>query len=331
MASRLYKYTPAELQKLLDNSNNYADLLRSVGMSPYGGNRTALKRIIDEYDLDLTQINKNRRESNLDQIKSSRRIRKPLDEILKKDTPYNSSILAKRLIEEGYKEEKCERCGITEWIGRKIVFHLHHKDGDHDNNEFCNLELLCPNCHSQTDTYAGKSNNKKHKIYEKEEKLKTKSGISEDGTRLYDGYGNYKILCPVCNENFMKTTSQMCKKCYDKIKNKPKVSKEELFKIMETNSYCSAAKILGVDSKTVSRWHKYYANKERENGNMITGSDKIPPREVLKQKIRTMPFLQIGKEYDVSDNAIRKWCDTYGLPRKSSEIKSISDEEWEKI
>jgi hypothetical protein len=35
--------------------------------------------------------------------------------------------------------------------------------------------------------------------------------------------------------------------------------------------------------------------------------------------------------YDVSDNAIRKWCDAYNLPRKKSEIKKISDEDWEKI
>lgn len=58
---------------------------------------------------------------------------------------------------------------------------------------------------------------------------------------------------------------------------------------------------------------------------------KKPSREVLKSQIRTMPFLQIGKLYGVSDNAIRKWCDKYGLPRKVTDIKQYSDEEWEKI
>lgn len=56
-----------------------------------------------------------------------------------------------------------------------------------------------------------------------------------------------------------------------------------------------------------------------------------PSREVLKSQIRTMPFLQIGKLYGVSDNAIRRWCDKYGLPRKVTDIKQYSDEEWEKI
>ena len=44
-----------------------------------------------------------------------------------------------------------------------------------------------------------------------------------------------------------------------------------------------------------------------------------------------MPFTQIGTKFGVSDNAVRKWCDKYRLPRKASEIKSYSDEEWLKI
>lgn len=56
-----------------------------------------------------------------------------------------------------------------------------------------------------------------------------------------------------------------------------------------------------------------------------------PNREELKAKIRTQSFLAIGKEYDVSDNAIRKWCIAENLPYKKREIQSYSDEEWEKI
>ena len=52
-------------------------------------------------------------------------------------------------------------------------------------------------------------------------------------------------------------------------------------------------------------------------------------RDELKLLIRTMPFTKIGEKYLVSDNAVRKWCDKYNLPRKKSDIKNISDEEWE--
>ena len=53
-----------------------------------------------------------------------------------------------------------------------------------------------------------------------------------------------------------------------------------------------------------------------------------PLREELKQLIRTTPFTKIGAQYGVSDNSVRKWCDSYGLPRKATEIKKISDEDW---
>ena len=54
-------------------------------------------------------------------------------------------------------------------------------------------------------------------------------------------------------------------------------------------------------------------------------------RDELKDLIRSTPFTQIGIKFGVSDNAIRKWCDKFNLPRKVSEIKQYSDEEWSKI
>lgn len=56
-----------------------------------------------------------------------------------------------------------------------------------------------------------------------------------------------------------------------------------------------------------------------------------PSREELKNLIRSTPFTKIGSKYNVSDNTVRKWCTNYGLPNKASEIKNISDEQWELI
>lgn len=56
-----------------------------------------------------------------------------------------------------------------------------------------------------------------------------------------------------------------------------------------------------------------------------------PSREELKQLIRTTPFTTIGTKYGVSDNAVRKWCDKFNLPRKKTEIKKYNDEEWANI
>ena len=56
-----------------------------------------------------------------------------------------------------------------------------------------------------------------------------------------------------------------------------------------------------------------------------------PPREEFKKLIRTKSFLEIGRRFNVSDNAIRKWCDKYDLPRRKKDINNYSDEEWELV
>lgn len=61
-----------------------------------------------------------------------------------------------RLLQDEIKEHKCECCGLSEWMGKPIPLELHHLDGNHYNNEIDNLQILCPNCHAQTDTYCSK-------------------------------------------------------------------------------------------------------------------------------------------------------------------------------
>lgn len=56
-----------------------------------------------------------------------------------------------------------------------------------------------------------------------------------------------------------------------------------------------------------------------------------PNRETLKKLIRTLPFTKIGKQYNVTDNSIRKWCRAYNLPSTKSEINKYSDKDWDKI
>lgn len=77
-----------------------------------------------------------------------------LEEILEGKYPnYQTYKLKNRLFKSGLKENKCEICGISEWLGKTINCELHHKDGNKNNHKLENLQILCPNCHSQTDTY----------------------------------------------------------------------------------------------------------------------------------------------------------------------------------
>ena len=55
----------------------------------------------------------------------------------------------------------CNVCGLSEWQGKKLSLELEHKDGNHMNDTRDNLEGLCPNCHSLTDTWRGKNKSQK--------------------------------------------------------------------------------------------------------------------------------------------------------------------------
>lgn len=77
--------------------------------------------------------------------------RAPIDKVLNGN--WTNSAKRIRLIEEGIKENKCECCGLSEWMGRPIPLELHHKDFDHYNNSLDNLQILCSNCHMQAHNY----------------------------------------------------------------------------------------------------------------------------------------------------------------------------------
>jgi len=83
--------------------------------------------------------------------------RTPTTLMLVKGSGYNRYHLKIRLLTEGLKLEQCERCGVTEWAGEPLAFELHHINGDGRDNRLENLQLLCPNCHSQTDTWGGRN------------------------------------------------------------------------------------------------------------------------------------------------------------------------------
>jgi transposase len=62
-----------------------------------------------------------------------------------------------RLLGAGLKENRCEACGIDSWLGRSLSLSLHHVNGVTHDNRLENLRLLCPNCHSQTENFAGRN------------------------------------------------------------------------------------------------------------------------------------------------------------------------------
>jgi len=79
----------------------------------------------------------------------------PIEEVLTAER--SRKHVKRRLLTAGLKENRCERCGIEDWLGEPLAMALHHVNGDGADNRLENLQMLCPNCHAQTDTFAGRN------------------------------------------------------------------------------------------------------------------------------------------------------------------------------
>ena len=137
-----------------------------------------------------------------------------------------------------------------------------------------------------------------------------------DGNRFNNNLNNLTLLCPNCHA----LTDNYRGKNVKAHKNNP-IKKPIRIKKMNYCVDCHRS----IDPRAVRCKSSNGTEREQEKIN------KHPSREELKHLIRIMPFLQIGKKYGVSDNAIRKWCKNCQLPSSSREIKKYSDEEWKNI
>ena len=143
MARKYNKYTKEMLENAVRISLSWAEVCRIVGAKPFTGAQTHLKKRAIDFNIDHSHF--------LGQASARGKIspnKLPLDEHFKNPNS-KSSYLRNRMIKEGLKEYKCERCGLNEWCGDKIPLELDHKDSNHWNNNLSNLWIICPNCHAQ--------------------------------------------------------------------------------------------------------------------------------------------------------------------------------------
>lgn len=150
------KITNEEIKYLVLNHLSCQSILKSLRLNPHTGTNVRwINKKLEDINLDTSHWTK---QGHLKNKTHSWNEGIPLEEILIVNSKYTStSSLKKRLLKVKLLEYKCNRCGLQEWLGEKLSLQLEHKNGINTDNRLENLCLLCPNCHSQTETFAGKN------------------------------------------------------------------------------------------------------------------------------------------------------------------------------
>ena len=223
--------TPKEqLEVIVKNAKTFAEIIRKIQLDPNGsGSRyRSLKERFKEDDIDYSHI------ATGQFVNKGRKFPKEaiaLEKVMIENSTYSRGHLKNRLLKEGILKNICYECGQEEiWQGKKLVMVLDHINGIRNDHREENLRMLCPNCNSQQETFAGKCNKKPKPKCKKCETLVSRR--SKTG------------LCPECYNIFYKR----------KVADRP--SKKELLKELKTSNYCAVGRKYGVSDNAVRKWIK---------------------------------------------------------------------------
>lgn len=218
-------YSDTEVFSAVKESKTIAEVLRKLNLVPNGANYSTYKRLKEKLKFDDSHFTG--QGHNKDKLFGPKR---PIEDYLNNDFYITSHALKKRLIKEGYFEDKCNKCGVANWFDEKIVLELHHKDCNPTNNKLNNLDILCPNCHR----YIHSKINKK-----KKRKKKTKKYVQ-----------NQCLQCGIPTSN-LRYCSQ---KCYHNFITKNWPSPEEVLQMVKDTNFTQTGKKLGVTDNAVRKY-----------------------------------------------------------------------------
>lgn len=234
--SAIWKIPLEDFSNLVKNSNFFNEILRAIGVSSKGGNPRTLKQRLLYENIDFSHIATG---AGHNKGKKINKKSIPLEECLVENSSYCRRNLKKRLLKNGLIKNECSICGIKDnWNDKKLIMVLDHINGVSNDNRIENLRMVCPNCNSQQDTFAGRN-----ATCEKTGRIRASK---------YD-------ICPQCGKEKY-CYSKVCWSCAInnrlKVKNRP--SKEQLQKDIEEMPMTSVGKKYGVSDNAIRKWARKY-------------------------------------------------------------------------
>lgn len=239
------KYTKEVIEPLVESSETISEVVRKLGLKISGGNISHIKKKILDNKISMNHfLGKSFMKGKIPKNKKTKK--EFIETKLKEDgVGGQSHNLKLRLYDYNLKKEECEKCGLSnEWNGELISLHLDHINGINNDNRLSNLRILCPNCHSQTKTYAGKRN-----------KIPSETRLKLQKER----WDNHCVEC----DKLIDMKATRCKSCQITKRNAEKrdfilPTKEELYKFLKESNFLRVGKKYGVTDNAVRKWCKKY-------------------------------------------------------------------------
>jgi hypothetical protein len=154
MPGRSRSWTDSDFIAAVARNSNFTDVLRELGLRPAGGNHRSMKQHAERSGVDQSRFSDERRVRGLRVIHERRAI--PGAEVFSDHSRVSQHIVRRHALRK-LRPVVCAGCGDDGWHnGMPLPLQLDHINGVVTDNRYENLRWLCPNCHSQTETFAGR-------------------------------------------------------------------------------------------------------------------------------------------------------------------------------
>lgn len=156
--SPIWQIDGTELKTVITESNSFKAVLVHFKLRPSPGNRYTLHKRLKEDRIDISSLYLKQKLVRNQWAKAVNSKATPIENMLVENSSTSRDHLKKRLLSSKMLENKCAKCGLgTEWNGERLSIQIDHINGINNDNRLENLRMLCPNCHSQTETFGRKN------------------------------------------------------------------------------------------------------------------------------------------------------------------------------